>query len=60
MMESLRKATKKKKLVLGLAAILGFAILFGGVYFLIKRFVVDNIVSINNDLGKIINGDLMP
>lgn len=35
-----------------------FAILFAVIYFLIKKLVVDNISKINNDLAKIIDGNL--
>ena len=38
--------------------ILVFAVLFGLIYLLIKRVVVNRIKSINTSLGKITNGDL--
>lgn len=38
--------------------IIVFAVLFAMVYNLIKKLVVDNIHSVNNSLGRIIEGDL--
>ena len=38
--------------------VLVFAAMFCLIYLLIKRHVVDNIRTVNNDLGKIINGNL--
>ena len=38
--------------------VIAYAVLFGMIYILIKRLVVNNIRQVNDSLGKIINGDL--